>query len=145
MTHNGPMTAAEPTADTTNPSSLTELVSGIVSDAQTLIRQQVTMLRAEVKEDVRRTKDAAIYMGIGAGVAALGSLFLVIGVVYLLNYLAPTLPLFACWMIVGGVIVLGGGIAFVVGKRLFNSFNPLPDKTINALQENLSWITNRRN
>ena len=145
MTHNGPITAAEPTADTTNPSSLTELVSGIVSDAQTLIRQQVTMLRAEVKEDVRRTKDAAIYMGIGAGVAALGSLFLVIGVVYLLNYLAPTLPLFACWMIVGGVIVLGGGIAFVVGKRLFNSFNPLPDKTINALQENLSWITNRRN
>lgn len=145
MTHNGPMTAAEPTADTTNPSSLTELVSGIVSDAQTLIRQQVTMLRAEVKEDVRRTKDAAIYMGIGAGVAALGSLFVVIGLVYLLNWFVPGLPLFACWMIVGGVIVLGGGIAFVVGKRLFNSFNPLPDKTINALQENLSWITNRRN
>ena len=145
MTHNGPITAAEPSADTTNPSSLTELVSGIVSDAQTLIRQQVTMLRAEVKEDVRRTKDAAIYMGIGAGVAALGSLFVVIGLVYLLNWFAPRLPLFACWMIVGGVIVLGGGIAFLVGKRLFNSFNPLPDKTINALQENLSWITNRRN
>ena len=103
------------------------------------------MLRAEVKEDVRRTKDAAIYMGIGAGVAALGSLFVVIGLVYLLNWFAPGLPLFACWMIVGGVIVLGGGIAFLVGKRLFNSFNPLPDKTINALQENLSWITNRRN
>jgi len=122
--------------------SLTELVSGIVSDAQTLIRQQVVMLRAEIKEDMRRTKDAAKFMGLGIGLAALGGLFLVIGLVYLLQWLAPSIPEWGCWMIVGGVLVVGGLVAVYAGQRMFASFNPLPDKTLNALQENVSWITN---
>jgi len=136
-------TATE-TAAGTQP-SMTDLVSGIVSDAQTLLRQQVDMLRTEVKEDMRRTKDAAKYMGIGAAVASLGGLFLVISLVYLLHWLAaPHLPEWACWAIVGGVLAVGGLIAMYVGKRTFDSFNPLPDKTANALQENVSWITNRQ-
>jgi len=36
---------------------------------------------------------------------------------------------------------VGGLIALFAGKRIFDSFNPLPDKTFNALQENLSWNT----
>lgn len=125
--------------------SLTDLVSGIVSDAQTLLRQQVVMLRSEFKEDMRRTKEAAKYIGLGATVAAVGGLFLVVSLVYLLLELtAPRLPEWACWAIVGGVLVGGGLIAMYVGKRIFESFNPLPDKTVNALQENVSWITNRQ-
>jgi hypothetical protein len=125
--------------------SLTELVSGIVTDAQTLFRQQVVMLRSEFKEDMRRTKEAAKYMGVGATVAAVGALFLVVSLVYLLHWLAaPHLPEWACWAIVGGVLAIGGGIAMYAGKRIFDSFNPLPDKTATALQENVSWITNRQ-
>jgi hypothetical protein len=125
--------------------SLTELVSGIVSDAQTLLRQQVVMLRSEFKEDMRRTKDAAKYMGLGIGLAALGGLFLLVSLVYGLQAAAaPHLPEWACWAIVGGVIFVGGLIAIYAGKRIFESFNPLPDKTANALQENLTWVTNRQ-
>ena len=29
----------------------------------------------------------------------------------------------------------------VIARNLFESFNPLPDKTFHALQENLSWTT----
>jgi hypothetical protein len=123
---------------------MTELVSGIVSDAQTLLRQQVVMLRSEMKEDMRRTKEAAKYMGLGATLAALGALFLLIGSVYLLNWLAPDLPLWGCWAIVGGVLLVAGLVAIYAGKRVFDSFNPLPDKTAHALQENLTWMTNRQ-
>jgi hypothetical protein len=125
--------------------SLTELVSGIVTDAQTLLRQQVVMLRSEFREDMRRTKEAAKYMGIGATVATVGTLFLLVALVYLLQWLtAPHLPEWACWAIVGGVLAVGGLIAMYAGKRIFDSFNPLPDKTANALQENVSWITSRQ-
>jgi hypothetical protein len=125
--------------------SLTDLVSGIVSDAQTLLRQQVVMLRSEFKEDMRRTKEAAKYVGLGAAVAAVGGLFLVVSLVYLLHWLTDgRLAEWACWAIVGGVLFVGGLIAMYVGKRIFESFNPLPDKTVNALQENVSWITNRQ-
>jgi len=123
---------------------MTELVSGIVTDVQTLIRQQVVMLRSEVKEDMRRTKDAAKYMGVGATLAALGAVFLLISSVYLLNWLAPALPLWGCWAIVGGVLLVAGAVAVYAGKRIFDSFNPLPDKTAHALQENMTWMTNRQ-
>ena len=145
-----PSADPEPVADTSPATavgdhpSMTELVSGIVSDAQTLLKQQVAMLRTEFKEDMRRTKEAAKYMGFGAGLAALGGLFLVISLVYLLQYLFPTLHEAACWAIVGGVLFVGGLIAVYVGKRIFESFNPLPDKTVNALEENVSWLTNRQ-
>ena len=145
MTSNRLQTSADAGPDTvTHQPSMTELVSGIVSDAQTLIRQQVSMLRTEIKEDMRRTKEAAKYMGFGAGLAALGGLFLVISLVYLLNWLAPALPEWACWAIVGGVLFVGGAGAMYAGKRIFDSFNPLPDKSAQALEENLTWIANRQ-
>ena len=53
--------------------TLTELVSGIADDAQRLIHQQYQMLRAEIKEDVRRTKSALAYMGFGIGASIVGA------------------------------------------------------------------------
>lgn len=121
--------------------SMTDLVSGILTDAQTLIKQQATMLRAEIKEDFRRTGDVAKYMSVGAVLVSLGGLLLVVSLVFLLNHYVPTLPLWACWAIVGGLFALAGLGAVYAGKRILDSYNPLPDKTLNALEENLTWKT----
>jgi len=116
-------------------------VSGILNDAQTLIRQQAAMLRAEIKEDFRRTGDVARYMSVGAVLCAIGGLFLMISLVYLLNWFAPSLPVWACWAICGGLYLVLGGVAVYAGKRILDTYNPLPDKTLNALEENLTWKT----
>lgn len=118
-----------------------ELLGGIVSDVQTLIKQQAQMLRAEVREDFNRAKTATVYIGAGLVLAVVGVLFLVVGLVHLLHYLAPSLPLFACWLIVGGALVAGGLAAAFAGKKIFEKYNPLPDKSFNALTENLTWPT----
>lgn len=122
-------------------SSLTDLVSGILSDAQTLIKQQATMLRAEIKEDFRRTGDVAKYMSVGAVLATLGGLFLLIGLVHTLHYFVPTLDISACWCIFGALMIAAGVAAMYAGKRILARYNPLPDKTLNALEENLTWKT----
>jgi hypothetical protein len=117
-----------------------ELLGGIVGDVQTLIKQQAQMLRAEIREDFRRGKQASMYIGAGLVAAGVGSLFLVIGLVYLLQYLTQ-MHEFACWLIVGGLLVGGGLAAAYVGKTIFEKYNPLPEKTFNALTENLTWTT----
>jgi len=124
-------------------STLTQLVSGIADDAQQLIRQQYQMLRAEIREDIRRTTSAAKYMSIGAAGVFVGMLFLVVSTPLLLNWLFD-LPPWGGWAIIGGTLFVAGAIALYVGKRMFAKFNPLPDKTLNAIEENLSWIAKPR-
>jgi H+/Cl- antiporter ClcA len=126
--------------------TLTQIVSGIAEDAQRLIRQQYQMLRAEVKEDIRRTKTALKYMGLGIGAALVGAVFLSVALPLILNdVLNMEKHPWVGWAIIGGVVLVLGVIGFFAGKRIFEKNNPLPDKTLNALEENLSWIANRRN
>ena len=126
--------------------TLTELVSGIADDAQRLIRQQYQMLRAEMKEDLRRTKSALTYMGFGIFASLVGAVFLVVALPLILNdVLDMEHRPWVGWAIIGGVMLVVGIVGLLVGRRIFQKNNPLPDKTLNALEENLSWIANRRN
>jgi Putative Actinobacterial Holin-X, holin superfamily III len=127
-----------------NGPSLTQLVTGLIDDAEKLFKQQVELVRVEIRNDIRKTKEAARYMGIGAGVAALGGVVLALALVHLLAWLAPGLALWACYAIVGGVLAVAGGALVYTGRRIFESFNPLPEQSAEGIQENVQWLTNGR-
>ena len=134
-----PITA---TPDGTNTSRrLSGLVSGIVDDAQVLLRQQVHMIRAEFQEDMEQTKWVAQAFGVAGVLFALGLVLIMFSLVHLLRALFPELPEAAAWAIIGGVSLLLGGLSLFIGIRIMNAYNPLPDKSYRALTENLSWIT----
>ena len=85
--------------------------------------------------DIFAPKAAAKYMGVARQVwfwslRRFRPLFL--------NWLF-SLPPWAGWAIIGGTMLIGGGIALLVGKRKFDRSNPLPDKTLNAIGRT-SWI-----
>lgn len=123
--------------------NVTTLVSGIISDAQELFKQQVALLRLELRSDLHKTAQAAGALAIGAGVLAIAVLLLIISLVYLLAWLAPSLPLWACFAIVGGSFALLGVALMFAGARKFQSINPLPSQSLEALTENLQWRTNQ--
>jgi len=134
---NRPVAPAAPAA---NQPSITELVSGILNDAQTLGRQQIDMLKAEFKEDLSRTKRATVFGALATVFLTVGGLALVAALVFVLhdNF---HFSLAASAGIVGGLLVAGGVALGLTARNLFESFNPLPDKTFNALQENITWKT----
>jgi hypothetical protein len=121
--------------------SVTGLVTGIIHDVQELFKQQVALLKHEVREDVRRTGIAAAVLAGGAGVLSLGILLLCFMVVHLLSWaFYPDLPLWISYLIVGGVFTLAGAALLYAGKKKLDSFNPLPDESAEALKENVQWI-----
>src|SRR4051794_10531846 len=132
--HEKPADASVPT------SSVTGLVSGIINDAQTLLKQQAEMLKAEVREDFKRSKRAAEFGALGIVCATVGALGVVTALVYLLHE-QYQFAMWASWGIVGGLFLIAGvalgGFSYVLLER----FNPLPDKTLNAIKENISWQT----
>ncbi len=120
--------------------SVTGLVSGIISDAQTLLRQQAEMLKAEVREDFQRSKRAAEFGAAGIVLTTVGALGLITALAYLLHE-QYQFKMWASWGIVGGLFAVVGTACAVFSYNLLERFNPLPDKTFNALKENITWQT----
>jgi len=124
--------------------SLTSLVSGIVTDLQTLIRQEVTLARTEVKQEWDKTKSAAAAMAAGAVLCAIAGLMLCFMLVYFLNWLNPdALPLWACYLIVAVVFGFLGGICLAAGRTKANQVHVIPPQTAETMKENVQWIQNQ--
>lgn len=134
-----PATPTVPTGGA-NGGTVSALVGGIVTDAQKLLAQQVEMLKAEVKEDFRRSKRAAEFGSLGIVLLTVGFLGLVFA---LANFLHEhyQFSMWASFGITGLIFLVTGGALAATSYILLERFNPLPDKTFDALKENLSWKT----
>jgi len=118
-----------------------DLVGGILQDAETLLGQQLEMFKAEVRADLERTARASCLFGVGLGVCLTGVILLAFTAVYLLAEAAPGLSLGACFGIVTVVVVGIGAALLAWAVQLFRSFNPLPNESAAALQENVECLT----
>lgn len=134
------MADLQTTHDTGTTHSVAPLLTGIINDVQDLLKQNLTLFKVEVREDVRKTKEAAAALGVGAGLAAVGGLHLSLMLVFLLS-LIPDIKLWVCFGIVGAVFTGVGLALFVRGKNKIESFNPLPDESAEALMENVQCLT----
>lgn len=124
---------------------VTRLVGSIIEDIQDLFKKQLELFRHEVKDDLRQTKEAGLTLAAGLLVLFVGSILLCITLVYLLEWaFAPDLPLWGAYGIVGATMSILGTVLLVVGKRKFATFNPLPDKSVEVLTENLQWTSNSK-
>jgi hypothetical protein len=126
-----------------SPVSVTQLVSGIVTDVQTLMSQQFLLARAEMRQEWEKTKTAAGSMAAGASLLTVAGLLICFALVYLLNYLAAGLPLWACFGIIGVALGLIGGILVGAGRAKASDINVIPPQTAETLKENAQWLKNR--
>jgi len=133
---------ARPASETNG--TMTELIAGIVNDATKLIGQHIDMFKAEVREDFGRSARAGLYAGMGVAFMTVAGLCLIFGLVRFMDWLFPEVAEWVWWAILVAGCGLGAAVCGLSSKHLVESFNPLPDKTFNALQENLSWIAKSR-
>jgi hypothetical protein len=130
---------------------VTPLLRGIVNDLGDLLQQQLKFARAEIRDDLRKTASLTELFGFGAIVGMLGVVVLLFGLIHLLHWLTSpagadpaTLPLWACFGLVGAAILATSAVLIVVGRQKLETFNPLPEKTVETVKENLEWITSSK-
>ncbi|HLW66202.1 MAG TPA: phage holin family protein [Gemmataceae bacterium] len=121
--------------------SMTSLVGGIIGDAEELIKQQLTLFRSEIREEFRKAQEAAIMLAIGVGVLLIGVLILELMLPLLLNWLWPVIPLWVCFAIIGGIHTIAGIILLMVAIKDFRAVHAVPERSVEALRENLQWTT----
>jgi len=126
---------------TGNDSSMTGLISGIIGDVQGLIQQQLALFKQEIRSDFRKAKEGALSLSVGFGVGILGSFMICLMLVHLLQWLWPGLPLWGCYGLVGALLLILGVAFCYAAKKTFENFNPIPEQSVEALKENMKWIT----
>jgi hypothetical protein len=109
---------------------LGDLVGKVARDLSTLMRQELALAKAELRQEASRTAKGAGALG-GAGVAAF----------FLLMFLSIALwaglsnAMDAGWagLIVAAVWAVIGGVLFVVGRGALRQVNPKPERTVDTL------------
>jgi hypothetical protein len=120
--------------------SLAALLGGIVNDAKDLLVQEVALTKLEVRDELRKAKTAALTLGIGIGVAAVGGTLLSVMLVHVLA-VCTEIPFWGCYGIVGSGLVVLGGVVLAVGKTTTEELDGVPQQTGETRKESAQWLT----
>jgi ABC-type Fe3+-siderophore transport system permease subunit len=121
--------------------SIADVIKNAIRDAQDLMRSQVALARAEVREEVRR-------LSVGAGLLAGAAFAAVIAVIFLMTTVALAIAdLFgwSAWMgfgIVTAFVALAAAALGYVGKKRLTAARHMP-RTVDTLKENIEWMRAR--
>jgi len=121
--------------------SVGEVLQDIVGNVEEIVRSEVRLAKAEVKQQVSATARALVSLLIGAviGIYALG--FLLLALVYGLALVI------ASWWIaalaVGAALVLISIAFFSIGRQRMRALDPVPERTVRSLKESVTWDSSR--
>ena len=120
--------------------SLGELFSEMTSELSTLFRKEVELAKVEAREEVGRTKQAAIMFAI-AGVAALLALAMLSTA--LAWWLDEAMHPAVAWAIVGALWVIAAAITASIGRKRMQQMQGLP-KTKQTIKEDVEWAKQQK-
>jgi uncharacterized membrane protein YqjE len=122
--------------------SIRGLIRGILMDVRTLIREEISLARVEMREQAGRAKAAALSFGIAAAALAFGGTFLLIAVATaiadLLNW-----PVWTGFLIVAVLLAIVGMVTLMSGRKQLATVHAVPQETLSTLKENSEWIAKR--
>jgi len=127
-------------ATTEAETGLGTLMADILNDIQQLLSQQLTLFLREMQQDVANTKKAVFPLVLGMTFILVASITLSGAVAFFLST-AAEVPLWVSFGVVGLAWLVVGLCLILAGKKRFDSFNPLPDKTVQSVKENVQWLT----
>jgi hypothetical protein len=121
---------------------LVSLLGGIASDAKELLLQELALTKLEVQNELDKAKSAAIVLSIGIGTIVTGGILLTLMAVHVLAALT-VVPLWGCYGIVAGVVVILGTLLLATVKPKVEKLAVVPQQTVARIKESAQWLTNQ--
>ena len=117
--------------------SIKEIIESLKPQLQELVDKQVELAKTELVPVARQAGIAAGLLAIGAVFMLVFLIFISLTGVYVINLF---LSLWLSALIVSGVLLLIGGILAGAGANILRRLDPVPHRTIRALQQNINWL-----
>jgi uncharacterized membrane protein YqjE len=117
---------------------LGDLFRQLAQDSATLVRQEVALAKAEIRENVKTVARNATMIALGGVVALLGVLVLIAFLVMLVGDALDEYWLGA--LIVGALFVIVGGVTAMKAMQNLKRESLAPEQTIQTLKEDKQWL-----
>ena len=117
--------------------SVSDVLQDILRNVQEILRSEVRLAKAEIRHEATQAAAAALWMSIGVVGLLSAWMLLLWTAVYAL---AAVLPVWAATLVVAVTMAAVGGLVITAGLRRFTRIKPMPERTIESLQENLEWM-----
>lgn len=109
------------------------LVRGALDDIRDLLREEIALARAELRQELSKVTAAGMQFGAAAALLWFAGLFLLtalaLGVAALLGW-----PAWSGFGIVALALAIGGAILLAAGRRTVRAVQPLP-RTVHTIKE----------
>jgi hypothetical protein len=112
--------------------SVGELLGEVTRDLSTLMRQELALAKAEVRQEAVKAGKAGGMLG-GAGFA--GYMVLLFASCAVWWGLATVLPIGTSAFLVAVIWAIAGGVLFVLGRKRMREINPKPERTVETVSE----------
>ena len=116
---------------------LSDVLQDILKNLQELIRSEFKLAKTEVAQDTKAAAFSAVWLVAGAVCGLTAWAFLLWTAAFAL---AQVVPLWLATLLVAGAMAAAAAVLVMVGRRKIRHLQPVPDRTLASVKENLQWI-----
>jgi uncharacterized membrane protein YqjE len=117
--------------------SVADVLQDILRNLREMVRSEVRLAKVEIRDEARRAVSSGIWIAAGVVGALSAWIFLLWTVAYLL---ATRMSMWAATLVVAVVIACVAGALIIGGIRRVKRIQPIPERTIESVKENLEWM-----
>ncbi len=121
--------------------SIPTLIRGLLDDARSLVREELQLARAELREEATQMQTVAVAFGIAAVVGLIGAAVLSVAIGSLIAYYASW-PVWIGYGVVGIVWLVCAWIAVAYARGRLRDVRAIPN-TAQTMKENMTWMQNK--
>jgi hypothetical protein len=121
-------------------STVTPLLRDIFEDARSLLQQEAQLLKAEVREDGAKVRQAMTYIIAGSVSIAISVLLCAYMLVQVLATEWLKVPLWVSFGLVAIAMAVCGGIFSYIGGKKLEAVKESSERSIRAFKEGFGWM-----
>ena len=117
--------------------SLSDVLQDILRNLQDMVRFEIRLAKTEIREEVREAVTSSIWIAAGTVGAVSAWIFLLWTLAYAL---ATRMPMWAATLVIAVVMTATATMLIMGGVQRAGRIQPIPERTVESVKENLEWI-----
>jgi Putative Actinobacterial Holin-X, holin superfamily III len=117
--------------------SVSDVLQDILRNLQDIVRSEIRLAKVEIRQEVRRASSSGVWIAAGTVGVVSAWIFLLWTLAYAL---ATRMPMWAATLVVAGVMAAAAVVLIAGGVRRAKRIQPIPERTVESVKENLEWM-----